>query len=918
MERGVLQQFCADLRSGTSRVLVLRGAAGVGKTALIDAMLDSRLDSRLDDVPRVRVVRVAGAEADMDLTFAAVQQVCAPLMDHLQRLPALQQHALTVAFGRGAGPRPDRFVVGLAVLELMAAAAGDGPVLCVIDDAHWVDPESLQTLAFVARRLPDAPLGLLFGVRSRTGRAAAETLSGLAELAVAPLSDSEAGELFDSVLPGRIDPRVRARIIAETRGNPRALHALPATFTAAEIAGGFTNPRIHPGTAPPGGLVANAGVPRNLPAATRRLLLTAAAEPAGDPLLLTRAADLLGLSLEDLAAAAGLVDVGSRVQFRDPYLRTLIYRSANLDERRRVHRALAEATDGTLDPARRAWHAANATTGPDEAVATQLQESAGYARDIGGVVAAAAFLERATALSTDPARRGARALAAAEAKHLAGEHSSASDLLGIAESSHLSTVEHAQARRLRILLAGRQIVTTAEPAREPAALLLDIARQLSTLDSRTACGIHLDALSAAMVTGRRGESHVLKEAAESARCAAGADPLLDGVATRIACGPQAIPELWRALQGVVVHPVSQRWPAFPMMYEAAALECWDDEVWHALATAVLRSVRDVGALAVLPDALGFRAGLHIQSGEFTAAAGLLDEAARTGLGAAPPPQSAVLAAWRGDTTETTRLVEAVTSDSHRGGRATGVTGYAAAVLDNGLGHYDRAFAAAQQACEYEDLGYFGGSLLELIEAGTRCGQRESASEALEMLEARTSTVATPWAAAALSGGRALLARGERADRLHRESIESYERTRLTVQVARARLRYGEWLRRANRRPDAVRQLRAAHEVFSRSGALGFAERARRELAAAGKKPRALSGRPGERLTAREAQIAGLAAHGLTNQEIGAQLYISTHTVEWHLRKVFSKLGITSRRQLRHHAAETTGFQGSDSWSGRRG
>lgn len=891
-ERGALRQMCADLRAGTSRALVLRGEAGVGKTALIDAVVDDC------EGAGVRVVRVTGVESDMDLTYAGLQQLCAPLMAHLPRLPELQQQALTVAFGRGPGPRPDRFLVGLAALELMGAAAAEAPVLCMVDDAHWLDPASLQTLLFIARRLPDAPLGLLFGVRRAT------ELPGLPELSVARLNDREAGELFDALLPGRIDPRVRDRIIGETRGNPLALHALPETFTAAEIAGGFTNPRIRLD-------LTNPGVLSEFPESTRRLLLTAAAEPTGDPLLLMRAADILDIPLTALAPAeaAGLVEMGPRVWFRDPHLRTVIYRTARLDERRTVHHALAVVTDAELDPARCAWHAANAAAAPDEFVATQLQDAVECARDTGGVVAAAAFWERATALTADPSRRGARALAAAEARYLAGEDSAAFELLGIAEAGPLDAVQRAQAARLRILLGCHRGTVS-----EPAAALLDIARRLATLDARAASATHLDALAAAMCAGRHGEMHLLKEAAESARSAVAqappprepADLLLDGLATRIACGASAIQTLRGGLDVPSVQPA-------PMLREAAVRECWDDDAWEAVSTALLDEVRDSGAFAALPDALDFRAGLLTYSGEFLEAQRLLDEAADRG---AVPLQAAVLAAWRGDAAETTRLVEAVTAHGCRAGRAAGVSGYALAVLNNGLGLYEQAFAAAQQACEYEDLGFYGGTLVELIEAGTRCGQRDLAAEALHLLEERTSAAATAWAAAALAGGRALLASGGRAERLHRaecffqDSIDLYDRTRLTVQAARARLRYGEWLRRANRRPDALRHLTAAHEVFHRIGAHAFAERARREIVAAGRKSRTVGGRAGEQLTAQEAQIAGLAATGLTNQEIGAQLFISTHTVEWHLRKVFVKLGITSRRQLRTHGPRTTGFQGS--------
>ncbi|MDV3130091.1 LuxR family transcriptional regulator [Mycobacterium sp. 21AC1] len=907
-ECAALEQLVTDVRSGMSRTLVLRGEAGVGKTALLDNLLEHTV--------RFRALRVGGVESDMELAYAGLQQLCAPLADYLDELPTPQRDALEVAFGRGSGPAPDRFLVGLAVLSLISAAAEDQPVVCVVDDAQWVDHVSMQTLTFVGRRLMAEPVALLFAVRDGVHHA----LSGLPELPVNGLPDSDAREFLDSIIPGRLDGRVRDRIVAESRGNPLALQELPGSHTTAELAGGFPNPRSRPLTS----RIELSFVRRveALPAATQRLVLAAAAEPIGDPALLLRVADLLGIPADALAPAeaAGLLEMGSRVRFCHPLLRSAVYRTADLGERRAVHRALARATPSELDPDRQAWHAANAATGPDDAVATALEASAGRAQRRGGMVAAAAFLERATALTSDAAQRGARALAAAQAKWDAAEPIAAYDLLAAAELGPLTRSQSARVARLRAqmdFVRSRCGDEWAPPLTEAAAELISVAHQLEVIEDESARESYLQALAATMYAGRLGDPHLLPAAAKSARAAVRAstpnsttDLLLDGIATRITDGPGGGRTLiYSALEDLAQHHHSSTstgrdiWLAFPVLLETAAYECWDDGMWHQLTTRAVHLARESGALAVLPQALVCRAGAHVQAGEFTAAAALIEEAdsitASTGY-ASVKYHSLTLAAWRGVATEATELIDAATVDgtARQEGRVLGLTGYAAAVLYNGLGRYDEAFAAAGRACDYEDLGLYGWSLLELIEAASRCEEHDAAKQGLRQLEERTFPSGTDWALGALAGAGALLADDQAAESLYLEAIERFGRTRIVVHLARARLRYGEWLRRVNRRVDARVQLSAAHDMFTRMGAQAFAERARRELLATGEKARKRPLRSGDDLTAQEAQIARLAAEGLTNQEIGAQLFISTHTVEWHLRKVFVKLGITSRRQLR--------------------
>jgi DNA-binding CsgD family transcriptional regulator len=891
-------------------VLVLRGEAGVGKTALLEYA--SELASGF------RSVQVAGVQSDMELAFAGLHQLCAPLMDHVDELPEPQREALAVAFGRGIGPTPDRFLVGLAVLSLLAAAANDQRLLCVVDDAQWLDQVSVQTLAFVARRLMAEPVALVFAVRD----GGAESLAGLPELVIKGLSGGDARDLLESVMVGGIDPRVRDRIVAETRGIPLALLEVPRNVSAAELAGGFWNS----GGRPSAGQIEESFVRRiqSLPEPTQRLLLVAAAEPVGDAALFLRAAAQLGIPVDALAPAeaAGVIEFGPRMRFHHPLMRSAAYRAADLTDRRAIHRALADATDPQSDPDRRAWHAANAAAGPDDDVAAELETSAGRAQSRGGIAAAAAFLERATILTADPALRGARALAAAQAKRDAAAPAAAYELLAIAELAPLSDLQQAQVARLRAQMEfarSRGGDAGALRLSEAAAQLLDAAKRLEDLDDDLARETYLEAIAAAMYAGRLGEPGALASVAEAALAAAGRVPtpdrpidlLLSGMANRIVGGVNAGPDPLRTALELMCSQAQQndgqalRWMTLGLAIvpESAAGQLWDDAIYQQLATDVVRQARDAGALAVLPPALGYRAGVHVLAGEFATAATLIEEAASITAATGYTPvryHSLSLAAWRGIPADAVSLIEAAAADgTARGeGRLLGLTGYTSAVLFNGLGRYEEAFAAAREGCEYEDRGFYSWCLFELTEAAARIGDKETAAEAVQRLEERAGASGTDWGLGALASARALLADNEHADSLFTEAIERLERTRVVVHHARTRLTYGEWLRRVNRRVDARRHLSDAHEMFTRMGAQGFAERARRELVATGEKVRKQPVSSGDQLTAQEAQIARLAGDGLTNQEIGAQLFISTHTVEWHLRKVFVKLGITSRRQLR--------------------
>ena len=889
-ERAALDRLLAGVRAGQSQVLVLRGEAGVGKSALLEDLRER--------ASGCRVARTAGVESEMELAFAGLHQLCAPFLDRLERLPEPQRAALGTAFGLSLGPAPERFLVGLAVLGLLSEVAEERPLVCLVDDAQWQDRASAQALAFVARRLQAESVALVFAVREP-----AEELAGLPELVVEGLDDEAARALLRSAIRGRLDERVRDRIVAETRGNPLALLELPQGLTVAELAGGFGLPDLLLATRIEQSFLRRLA---SLPDATRRLLVVAAAEPVGDVSLLWRAAGRLGLGAGAAAAAegAGLVELGVRVRFRHPLVRSAAYRAAVPEERREAHRALGEATDPEADPDRRAWHRAHAAAGLDEAVAAELERSADRAQGRGGVAAAAAFLERAAALTPDPARRGARALAAAQATLEAGAPDAAEALLAVVEMGPCDELRRARLARLRA-----QIAFARRRGGDDPPLLLDAARRLEPLDPALARETYLEALAAAIFAGRLSGPVGVREVAEAARAAPPApapprasDLLLDGLVTRFTEGYAAgVAPLRRALEAFA--PGAEGDPRRLWMACRVAPELWDDERWHVLTTHGTRLAREAGALTVLPLALTYRAAVAVHAGELAAAGALIEEADGITAATGNVPlmyASLLLAAWRGQEAPALKLIEASIRDAAaRGeGRAIGLTEYATAVLFNGLGRYEAALAAARRAREHLDLEILGWTLTELVEAGVRGGARDEAAAALERLEERTAAAGTDWALGIGARSRALLGEGEEAEAAYREALDRLGRSRILVHLARAQLVYGEWLRREQRRLDAREQLRAAYDTFTRIGADAFAERAGRELVATGETVRRRTVQTRDHLTAQEAQIARLAATGHTNPEIGAQLFLSPRTVEYHLHKVFAKLGIGSRRELR--------------------
>ncbi|TDO48260.1 regulatory LuxR family protein [Kribbella sp. VKM Ac-2571] len=891
-----LERLIADVRAGQGRILVVRGEPGIGKSALLDHLAEN--------APGCRVARASGVESEMELPFAGLHQLCAPMLEFAERLPTLQREALEVAFGLRLGPPPDRFVVGAATLTLLSEASSAEPLLCVVDDGQWLDQASAQALTFAGRRLFADRIGLVFAVRDPVTRA---EWRGLDELVIGGLGRHDAEALLGAVIPGRIDAHVRDRIVAETRGNPLALIELPRGLSTAELAGGFERPDLRPLASQ---IEQNFGRRMQaLPPQTQRLLLTAAADAVGDLPLLRRALTILQVPMSAAGAAeeAGLIELGAQVRFRHPLVRSAAYRAATPADRRAVHQALAEATDIATDPDRRAWHRANGTLEPDEDIAGDLIASADRAGRRGGVAAMAAFLRRATELTPDPAQRADRALAAARASFRAGAFDTALKLLVTADEDPTAELRRALAELLR---AGIAFATG--HGRDAARMMLDVARRLEPLDPGLARDTYLDSIAAAMYAGRFGADAGLPVVARAARDAPmpavrdKRDLLLDALA-RFLTGEYAaaVPvarDVMAAYSGAddTSDADDLRWL---WLAGLLAVDLWDSENWDILTARHVRIARTAGDLTEIPSVLGTRVILTIFAGEFTAAESVIREIETiweaTGI-TTTPYQAVTLAAWRGQVERTEELVTASLQAAEIRGEGGAVSSHqwARAVLMNSRGRYEDALAAARIATEYPvELGVANWALPELVEAAVYSGRPELAFEAMEPLSLMTQASGTPWALGILSRARALTSTGGTAESCYQDAIEHFGRTQLRLELGRARLVYGEWLRREGRPSDAREQLRAAYEVFSTAGAEGFADRSRRELAATGEPVQEPTRRATYALTAQEARIAELAGQGLTNAEIGAQMFLSRHTVEWHLRKVFTKLGISSRRQL---------------------
>ncbi|HXJ66590.1 MAG TPA: LuxR C-terminal-related transcriptional regulator, partial [Actinomycetota bacterium] len=850
-----------------------------------------------------RVVRTTGVEGEMELAYAALQQMCSPVLELAERLPEPQRVALAVAFGESAGEAPNPFFVGLAVLGLLSEAALDRPILCVVDDAQWLDRASARELAFVARRLLADRIALVFAARE-----VRDALAGFPELRVEPLGNRDARTLLESVLPGPLDEPVLQRIVVETHGNPLALLELPRGLTAAELAGGFGLPAALPLS----DRIEESFARRlaRLPRDACRLLLVAAADPTGDLALVWRAAERLGIPefAANTVESEGMVSLGDGVAFRHPLVRSAVYRAARPAERSEVHRALAEATDPEIDPDRRAWHLGQAATLPDEDVAEELERSAARAQARGGFAAAAAFLERALQLTPDPARRGGRALAAARTTFRAGALDDTLRLLTIAQANVQSDIERARAELLRA-----QVVFASTRGSDAPGLLLQAARRLDPLDPVLARETYLEAMSAAMFAGRFAEpggsvddvARAAKAAPSPAHEPRPPDLLLDGLVTLFTEGYEAAVPIMRRAEAAfdrssLAAGEQLRWK---WLATVASVHLWDDARWQELSERHVQLARETGALGELPLALTQRVYSSLFAGDLASAASLVGEirAATEATGGNHAPFAEVgLVAMRGIEAEARPLLERNRTEVTRRGEGVGIAvlDYAEAVLFNGLARYEEALAAAVRATkDPEGLGPVNWAMVELIEAAVRAGTPEMAADTHRRLVEITRATGTDWALGVAARSSALLAKGSEAEELYLEAIDRLGRTRIGFDLARAHLLYGEWLRRERRRMDARVELRAAFDLFTRFGMEAFAERARIELKATGERARRRTPDTVDELTPQEAQIARLAAEGQTNREIAAHLFISPSTVEYHLRKSFRKLDVRSRTQL---------------------
>lgn len=897
-EQQQLDQLLKRIRGGSSGVLVLRGEAGIGKTALL-------LDVR-DQASDLRIIALSGAESEMELAYAGVQQLCAPLLGHIDRLPDPQKNALRVALGLRDGAAPDRLLVGLGVLSLLSEAGAERPTICVIDDAQWVDRASRQALVFAGRRLAADRVGMIFAAR---GSQTDPELSDLPELHLGGLADADARALLSTIMPTRLDEIVRANILAEAEGNPLALLELNRALPPARLAGGYGLASAKP-------LATRIEQTysqrlRELPSQTRMLLLLAAAEPTGEPAWLWAAAARLGIGADAVVMAeqSGMVTVDTRLRFRHPLVRSAIYRTASSSERRQAHAALAEVISGPVAHEHRAWHRAHAADAPDETVAMDLERSAERARRRGGSAAAATFLAYAVELTPDPVLRAGRALTAALSKLDAGDPQAAAQLLTPVAGAHDELLS------ARADLVRAKIAFAAKRGRDAPPLLLAAAERLRSVDAALARNAYLDALVAAMIVGRLysdvdGSAAAIATAARQVSPPPGpattADLFLDGLVVRLTDGHAAAAPLLRQAISRYLHDDAAG-TADPRSHDITLrvlLDLFDQDTYSSLNARQLGLLRAAGELTVLPAALTTHAGACVTAGDFAQAADLLEQSEAISAATGAPPHRSIqtyLAACRGQEQLAKDLAAATIQEATVRGEGSEITVvlFALAVLHNGLAQYDEAFAACTSGLEYDDVGMYGHLLNEMVEAAARSGRTSVAETAAAQLIERADATGTSTALGYSARAKALLSAGTVAEHQYRSAVTELERSPLKVLTARTHLLFGEWLRRENRRTEARTELRIAYEMFLQMGADGFTERSRRELQAAGeplRKERADTSTM--TLTTQESYIARLAGDGYTNAEIASHLFISPRTVEWHLSKIFAKLGVSSRRALR--------------------
>ena len=888
-QRHVLDQLLVELRAGQSRALVIRGDGGVGKTLLLSHLAVS--------AGAMRVLRASGVPFEANMRFSGLHQLLLPVLGGVAGLTAPQREAVDSAFGPEHDASPDRFQLGLATLGLLSVtAAARGGLLCLVDDAHCMDPASVETLAFVARRLNGEGIGLVFAERPPyPGEMAA--LRGLPDMPVGPLDDEASRELLESLSTGPIVERVEARILFAAEGNPLALRELYRGLTAAQRRG--TEPlqeRLHITHRLSDSLLQEV---RAYPRQSQTYLLIVALER--DRVLGLRAAERLDPVDSQMDDAHLVLHEGRDVEFRSALLGWAVRARASASATDRAHRALAEVSDRPLDADRRAWHHACLTRGHDEAVALELERNAERAGTRGGGRMAAAFLARAAALTPDGPARGRRLIRAAESAFVIGDGSDALELMHQAEQLG---IESADARAMRLRAA---VLRTSGEEVRASRLLAEAAASAASTDPDLAREMYLEACQAALRTGAPGSGGELAHVQSASRALthyAGeapspADDLLDGYA---AFGPRpsttALVPLRRGVEALRRRP-DLRW------CDAAITAAWrlfDDAAIHELAMAYVTEARRGDAFSVLPVALLNLAASEVLAGRPKLALAHVKEAESAAKHAGrPTPDRSVyllmIASLRGQEAAARQLalVSMRAATAHGPPIMASTTQWFLAVLYNGLGNHAAARTAAQVACEDELIRMW--ALLELVEAGVRTREIGRARTAVSIFEEIAGPLDTPWAGGSLACAQALVASGSDADELFQSSIEQLKRCSLAPQLGRARLLYGEWLHRNRRRRDAQVQLSMARQTFEAVGARAFERRAAEALRTSGAKPTpALAAEPLD-MTPQESRIARLVHEGLSNPEIAARLFISPRTVEYHLHKVFRKLGVTSRTQL---------------------
>jgi DNA-binding CsgD family transcriptional regulator len=882
-ERAAIDRVLGAVRGGFSGTLVLRGGHGTGKTTLLEYAVDSARD--------LRISSVVGVESEINLEFGALHQLLVPFMSLLTTLPVPQRDAMKIAFGLEEGPPPDLFLVALAALTLLSRAAEEQPLLCVIDDGHWLDVESAHVLGFVARRLYADRVGFIAAVGEP---GAQQVFEQLPTITVGGLPDAEARELLGLVADGPLDAQVAERILSDTHNNPLALVELGTEYTAAQLSGRASLPE----PLPLGQRLRDRflGQVRSLPSEAQTFVLLAAADVTGERSRLWRAAAQADIDADAAAAetdTAGVLEFsGDSVRFRHPLMRSAVYHGTIDGDRRRAHAALSEAGTSDADRDRRAWHRAAATIIPDEELASELQDAAERARARGGYASAAALLRRSAELTPGDGRRAERKVTLAEAELRAGHAERARELVDAALPRLTDDVARGLAKQLN-----GEIRFAQGSAAEAAVMLADAARALAP-DENMARDTILEALQAAIWAGPTETRKIASLAPDfppvSSASPSVCDLLLEGYSARFTVGYHAsigpLRAAVTALRADDLDPVvGLRWFA---LGAAAAGSLWDEQAVLDLSDRWARTARTLGALTILPVALAFQAIGGWLTGRFGDAEARLAEMREL-------QANGLLLAYRGHITEARAAgVTQIHESTARGQRGPADIGrYIVAVADLFGADYEAATSTALAVIEDDPAFTAEAALPELIEAATRAGNREVAATAYKTLSERALAAGTPWALGLRARCEALLDEGEYAEDAYLESLSQLTRSRVTVDLARTHLLYGQWLRRAKRRRDARTELRTAQDMFAAMGADRFAEQAATELRATGERARARRPETIFDLTPQEARVAGLAADGASNNEIAAQLFISPSTVDYHLRKVFRKLNVTSRTQL---------------------